>query len=331
MPTIQQQLNQLKRDKETLNTMLNTMGVETKGDETFTQLAPLVGKIVADSILQEKTITITENGTTTIIADEGYDGLSDVKITTNVENGSEVVVDPDYITDGLIAWFDGEDNVNASKRWVSRVGSDYIYESDSTAPQGSQWNSFGLMKSSDSYVNNMVYSLSTSKDYYVEGYTVEVVCRSNSYVNSTDIGYSRTTGCPIFGIGRTGSVYVGVCGDTEQLRIINVDKALPYAPTGLVGKKFGCTIHFEQAIPRSSTSGTDKVLYSFNGSQYYSVENTLSSITKNDGTCNVLCYYKTGYRANANIYCIRVYNRKLTEEEIAHNHAIDKVRFNIEE
>lgn len=84
MPTIQQQINQLKKDKETLNTMLNTMGVETTGNETFTQLTPLVGKIVTDPILQDKSVTITENGTTTITADSGYDGLNNVEVTTNV-------------------------------------------------------------------------------------------------------------------------------------------------------------------------------------------------------------------------------------------------------
>lgn len=84
MPTIQQQINQLKKDKENLNTMLNTMGVETTGNETFTQLTPLVGKIVTDPILQDKSITITKNGTQTITADEGYDGLNNVSVTTNI-------------------------------------------------------------------------------------------------------------------------------------------------------------------------------------------------------------------------------------------------------
>jgi surface protein len=37
--------------------------------------------------LQEKEITITENGTTSVVADTGYDGLSEVEITTNVSGG----------------------------------------------------------------------------------------------------------------------------------------------------------------------------------------------------------------------------------------------------
>lgn len=38
--------------------------------------------------LQDKTIEITENGTTNIKADEGFDGLNNVDITVNVEGGS---------------------------------------------------------------------------------------------------------------------------------------------------------------------------------------------------------------------------------------------------
>ena len=34
--------------------------------------------------LQSKSIIITENGTTTIEADEGYDGLNSVEVTTNI-------------------------------------------------------------------------------------------------------------------------------------------------------------------------------------------------------------------------------------------------------
>ena len=90
MPTIQQQLNQLKKDKETLNTMLNTMGVETTGNETFTELTPLVGKIVTEPILQDKAVEITENGTQTITADNGYDGLNNVSVTTNVASSGEM-------------------------------------------------------------------------------------------------------------------------------------------------------------------------------------------------------------------------------------------------
>lgn len=37
--------------------------------------------------LQDKSVTITENGTTSVTADSGYDGLSNVSVTTNVSGG----------------------------------------------------------------------------------------------------------------------------------------------------------------------------------------------------------------------------------------------------
>lgn len=40
--------------------------------------------------LQDKAVTITENTTTTITADSGYDGLNTVEITTNVSGGGDV-------------------------------------------------------------------------------------------------------------------------------------------------------------------------------------------------------------------------------------------------
>ena len=80
MATTQELINSLKKDKDNLSSMLNTMGVETTGNESFTKLVPLVGKIVTDPILQDKSIEITENGTTTITADEGYDGLNNVDV-----------------------------------------------------------------------------------------------------------------------------------------------------------------------------------------------------------------------------------------------------------
>lgn len=40
--------------------------------------------------LQDKSITITENGTTSVVADTGYDGLNQVEIITNVSGGGDL-------------------------------------------------------------------------------------------------------------------------------------------------------------------------------------------------------------------------------------------------
>ena len=83
MATTQDYINQLKIDKQNLVNMLNGMGVEANNNETFTSLTPKVGKIVTDPILQDKSVEITENGTTSIVADEGYDGLNKVDVTVD--------------------------------------------------------------------------------------------------------------------------------------------------------------------------------------------------------------------------------------------------------
>lgn len=88
MATTQDYINQLKIDKQNLVSMLNDMGVEADNNETFTSLTPKVGKIVTDPILQDKSVEITENGTTTITADSGYNGLNNVEVTTNVAGGN---------------------------------------------------------------------------------------------------------------------------------------------------------------------------------------------------------------------------------------------------
>lgn len=47
----------------------------------------------ATPTLQTKSVTITENGTSKINADSGYDGLQEVNITTNVSGGGSAAID----------------------------------------------------------------------------------------------------------------------------------------------------------------------------------------------------------------------------------------------
>lgn len=55
-----------------------------------------IKSIETEPNLQDKSITLTENGTTNIVADEGYDGLNNVDVTVNVEGGTPEIK-PRYI------------------------------------------------------------------------------------------------------------------------------------------------------------------------------------------------------------------------------------------
>jgi hypothetical protein len=64
--------------------------------------------------LQEKEIEITENGTTSVVADTGYDGLSEVEITTNVSGGGA----SEYFTSTIES---GTNALSGSLKIVKRV------------------------------------------------------------------------------------------------------------------------------------------------------------------------------------------------------------------
>ncbi len=62
------------------------------------RILPLVGG--ASATLQEKSVTITENGTTAINPDTGYDGMSKLNVTTNVPVKEEVGGVGEYTENG---------------------------------------------------------------------------------------------------------------------------------------------------------------------------------------------------------------------------------------
>ncbi len=85
--TTQDYLDQLESDRSDMVDNLETKGITgLTGDETFTELVPEILNISGGggATLQSKSVAIVSNGTTNVVPDSGYDGLSDVEISTNV-------------------------------------------------------------------------------------------------------------------------------------------------------------------------------------------------------------------------------------------------------
>lgn len=285
--------------------------------------------------LQDKSITITENGTQNITADSGYDGLGNVEVITNIENVVEPEVEPDYIQDGLIAWWEGCDDVDSNGRWCSRVGSDYIR----TAPETSSsmyyyppYSNFNIIKSEKAYQNNMTYGLVTNEDYYKTGYTIEFVGVAKNGANNAL--YNTNVSAPLLAFDKGDTAMIGVMGTNGYFTCINKNQesGLPKKFTNCYGKRYKYAITLDEIVPRGSYSGYNTVSYSLNDSQWYQKSRTSHNNTYDNGNrMTILCYYWNNYKSNSEVNSIRVYNRRLTEEELKHNYEIDKARFNLDE
>lgn len=245
----------------------------------------------------------------------------------------EPVVEPDYITDGLVAWWEGCDELDENKHWNSRVGTDYIYAALNLVGSNEN-NAFDTIKTSNSYKNNMIYGLRTLADYYLAGYTFEVVGKSNSNQNSTQQTSSAT--CSLLTFHKSGSPMIAVGFNNGLFLCLNVSASssgpgLPTKIVNCVGKKHKYVIHLGEISTRGS-SGYNQIDYSVNNSGWFAMDRTyLQSGSTTEDHTNIMCYYTDSYIPNCEIYSIRIYNRKLTEEELLHNYEIDNARFKLDD
>lgn len=336
-----------------------TKEIKTEGTHDVTEYASV--NVDVEPTLQDKQVTITENGTQNITADEGFDGLGNVEITTNaiedldeelntyateletqevtiddildslsnkVAGGGEPVVEPDYITDGLIAWWEGEDGFDENIQWHSRVGDDYITSDQPKLHSGSVGSSLAENPPicADGAVFNMgIYGFYTQRDYCVQDYTIQVVGRfeGNDTPNYSGMGI-------LIGFNVSASPMIGI-NDKNSIQFSNGSNLVQGMTYNVLKKNFSASINLENAPPRGGASAL-KHLGSVNGSDW--VTSTASNVTHTSKGNNmtVLCYYTDSYKScGARIYSIRVYNRKLTHEELQYNYKIDKARFDIVE
>ena len=284
--------------------------------------------------LQDIEVVCIENGEHTITPDSEYDGINSVHITTNVKGGSSGEGDSenvDYVQDGLIAWFDGSDDL-VNNRLYSRVGNDYISViSSCTSIKGGTFNPMTKSCGSKGIYNHMIWSLGTLYDYYQNGYTFEVV----GYIHN-EHNDSGTTGGWLFASNTSKGFGIGVTNSDGEITFLNTtSRKQDKTYKGYYGKRFGATVYTKNVFTRGNPSGLYELECSVDGGTYYNIKQTSSdSRTSSNEFLSVLTYYATTtassqYRVGGELNCIRIYNRRLTEEEIAHNHEIDKKRFKL--
>lgn len=105
-----------RNDNETAYTGISKLKIPAAdgGDDVVFQLPP---------IMQEKAVTITENGTTSIVPDEGKDGLSKVDVTVDVAGGGGTSVQSDWT----------QNDATAADHVKNRPGGYDVYSSELAA------------------------------------------------------------------------------------------------------------------------------------------------------------------------------------------------------
>lgn len=190
--------------------------------------------------LQEKTLTITNNGESTITADEGYDGLSEVNLTINVapnnqtksititQNGTTTIT-PDENYDGL-------SSVEITTNVQPLVPFTYIEYDYITAEEGNVWTT------NEVTVPNGLIQLKSYTDLDAISFDVDF---------SYNLGQKYSSGTCLFG-GRSES------GTSHSLGV--------FLPSGHIA------IHYE-----GIDSGQTSLTFSLNTKYHLSYRNTGTS------------------------------------------------------
>lgn len=238
----------------------------------------------------------------------------------------------EYVQDGLIAWFDGEDDIETDSTYGSVLRSK-ITATDVIQASG---RTFGtattnpVPKSKKSIINNKTFGYKIPQDFYKQGYTIEAVGRIASATNSTS-----NSGGWLITMNETATWGIGVLdgnNETGMIAFVNNDFTADKIVANCYNKTFGASLFLESVSAKGVKDTANYCKASINGCEWFSVAEIEAAAGRMYDGHTILCYYvtETGaatYMVDGELYCLRIYNRQLTNEEIAHNHAIDKARF----
>lgn len=218
-----------------------------------------------------------------------------ITVTTSaIPPESDIPSAHSYVQDGLVAMWDGIENVgwgthdSSATTWKDLVGNRML-------SIGS--NSFG----DDCFLATAPVGASSSERIDLYTGTLELVCEANPTSNSVFVrlgGYSNQYAIGMYYVKTTGKIGVG-----------NPLKSSPF------------------------NVSTDRYCaYSYDGSNSNAYVNGLPSLISDGGNraYGTICIGGAGGRTgslNGKVFCTRVYSRVLSDSEIAANYAVDVQRF----
>ena len=251
--------------------------------------------------------------------DSNYTSVIPYDITSEKGQGRRVSAYSDtingYISDGLVLWYDGINNNGNSNNisnysattWKNLANSSY----SGTLKNSPTWyNNYLSFNGTNNWVSIAQMNYSTT--------TQEVVTKKASGTGSNEyiVGNQQNMGNGIL-YSKDGYImsdyYIN-----GSFRNINA----PYT----LNKINSNSVSYDENNLNTYSNGTIANSLSISGTISAPTGNTLMALGVNPYGST----YDAGTFFKGNIYSVRIYNRALTKEEIAHNYNYDKQRFNLE-
>lgn len=243
-------------------------------------------------------------------------------------NGMAVWTNP-YVTDGLVAMWDGEWNAGggvhdaSATTWKDLVrGTQCPFEGTSNDPTWTS-NSFVSTSATQSvagYFSVVLPSAGTDKSS-----TIEFVARKAQFGRGIVIGTYSISQPSGISSGVSMEWSAGNIADTGRVRawwngnpdLLSDADTFPYGTTLY---SFSCTC--DKALTYRVTKNGSNVLSE--------VVRTSVGVYLVPANARIGCDGRSYMGWNGEIYSIRIYNRALTAAEIAANYVVDKARFNLQ-
>ena len=202
-----------------------------------------------------------------------------------------------YVADGLVAMWDGKANPPNDVIWPDVSGNGYDMQLIGKYLLGTNYVELDGINHIYGVVNDFNLSIPTTQEFAVN---IESAIAYSDYIgngNGAITGQSEPIGW-YYGFGRDMSFNkAGSYGVDFQFSVTSKDGLVNLYTYGIVRGN-----GYQASLPRSNYSNP---IYIF----------------RRNGTLN--------YGIKGRIYCIRIYDRILSSQEIAANYAIDKARFNL--